>query len=69
MAKYSVTVVGQVTKVIDVDCKDYDDARDTAEYHFAKWLQKHPDNLWKYMNVDAIDVESYDAQDGVEEAK
>ena len=60
MPKYSVTVVGEVVKVIEVECENYDDARDTAEYHFAKWLQKHPDNLWKY-------VESYDAQDGVEE--
>ena len=60
MAKYSVTVVGEVTKVIEVEGEDTDEARDTAEYHFGKWLQKHPDNLWKH-------VESYDAQDGVEE--
>ena len=60
MAKYSVTIVGEEVKVIEVEGGDTDEARDTAEYHYAKWLQKHPDNLWKY-------VESYDAQDGIEE--
>tara|TARA_Y100001951_G_C11033437_1_gene126241 strand:- start:266 stop:460 length:195 start_codon:yes stop_codon:yes gene_type:complete len=61
MPKYAVTVVGEITKVIEVVVDDADDARETAESHFSEWLQNHEDNLWKY-------VDSYNAQTDVEEA-
>lgn len=57
--KYTVTVVGEITEVFEVECEDRDDAKDAGEVAFAKWLKEHPDNLWKY-------VDAYEAQDGIE---
>mgnify|MGYP003135661057 CR=1 FL=1 len=55
MPRYAVTVVGEVTKYIQVECENIEDAGDAAEVAFEQWLNEQCDiRQW---------ISSWNAQD------
>ena len=62
MAKYSVTAVGDIVKVMEIEAGDELEAEEKGDAQFVQWLKDHEDNLWMH-------VENYTVLNDVHEIK
>ena len=62
MAKYSVTAVGDIVKVMEIEAEDELEAEEKGDAQFVQWLKDHEDNLWMH-------VENYTVLNDVHEIK